>query len=89
MKKKIIAVFACVLSLTCLCTVFAVAEETGSEEMVWDLWSLLKPENLDLIQLFMIFVTTIVTFVRMFSGGDFKDLWQKLIESLKSIIPSK
>lgn len=89
MKKKILAVIACMLTLLCVCTVFAFAEEDGNGA-IWDFWSLLKPENLDLGQLMYILVATVVTFVRMIGGsGAFKELWQKLLLALKNVIPTK
>lgn len=90
MKKKFLAVIACVLTLLCVCTVFAFAEDNGGDGMIWDFWTLLKPENLDLGQLLYILVATVVTFVRMIGGSDgLKEMWQKLLLALKNVIPSK
>ncbi len=90
MKKRILAVLVCVLALAFLCTMFAFAEESGDgTEAVWDLWSLLNPENVNYAQVLAILVTSLVTIIKMFSGGNFKDLLEQLFQSFKNIIPSK
>ncbi len=90
MKRRILAVLACMLMLTILCTMVAFAEETGDGDgLLWDLWALLKPENVNYLQVFSILITTIVTMVRMFSGGGLKDLWTLLVNAIKNLIPSK
>lgn len=89
MKKRILAVFTCVLTLLMLCTLFAFAEDAGDSEAIWDFWSLLKLENLDVAQLLVILITTVVTFVRMISGGGLKELGAMLLQAIKNLIPIK
>lgn len=90
MKKRIFSVLLCVLTLAFLCTTFAFAEEAGNgSEAVWDFWSLLNPENVNYAQVLAILVTSLVTIIKMLSGGNFKDLLDQLFQSLKNIFPTK
>ena len=57
-----------------------------------DLMTLLNPENVNDLQVFVILITTVVTFLRMIVGaiagsGD-KDMIQNLLNALKNLIPS-
>ena len=89
-KKKIFAVLACMLTLLVLCTMFAFAEESADgTEAVWDLWALLNPENVNYAQVLAILVTSLLTIIKMFSGGNLKELWEQLVNALKNMIPSK
>ncbi len=89
MKKKIIAVLACMLTMLVLCTMFASAEDAGGEEAIWDFWSLLSLDNLNVGQLVVMLLTTVSTVIKMFSGDGAKSLWELLVNGLKNIIPSK
>ena len=88
MKKKI-AILGCTFALMAACSVIAFAEETGTDTgALWDLWSLLNPENVDYVRVISILVTSLVTIVRMFAGSGLKDLGSMLLNALKNLIPS-
>ena len=91
MKKKI-AVFACTALLMLGLSVFAFAEEGAADtSTLGDLMTLLNPENVNYLQVFVILITTVVTFLRMIFGaiagtGD-RSMIQSLLEALKNLIP--
>lgn len=89
MKKKIFAVLACALTLMVLCSMFAFAEDAGNNGTIWDFWSLLNAENVNYGQVIAILITSLVTIIRMFSGGSLKELWSLLVNAIKNLIPSK
>ena len=89
MKKKIFAVLACVLTLLVLCSMFALAEDAAEgEEAIWDFWSLLSLENVNYGQVISILITSLVTIIKMFSGGGASDLWTLFVNAIKNLIPS-
>ena len=92
MKKKI-AVFAWTVLLMLGLSIFVFAEDGAADtSTLGDLMTLLNPENVNYLQVFVILITTVITFLRMMFGavagtGD-RSMIQSLLEALKNLFPS-